>query len=116
MLAAASIEAVPEHGRCGSGLGSCAPGYCCSKWGYCGTSTIYCTVGCQSSFGRCDDSQATTTTQATSTSTPLKQRNEQCGSGFGACAPGLCCSEWGWCGYSPDHCTGGCQARFGQCS
>ncbi|KAG0130030.1 hypothetical protein HOY82DRAFT_520964 [Tuber indicum] len=29
---------------------------------------------------------------------------------------GNCCSLYGWCGSSTDHCSGGCQANFGTCS
>ncbi|KAK9761750.1 hypothetical protein K7432_013121 [Basidiobolus ranarum] len=116
LLAAASIEAAPSNGRCGSELGSCGLDLCCSKWGYCGSSAIYCGAGCQSSFGNCKGAQETATSEITPTPTPSKQLNEQCGSSFGSCASGLCCSEWGWCGYSSDHCTGGCQKQFGQCN
>ncbi|EXB95389.1 Endochitinase 1 [Morus notabilis] len=40
---------------------------------------------------------------------------EQCGqqAGGALCPGGLCCSKWGWCGDTPDHCTNGCQS---QCS
>lgn len=27
----------------------------------------------------------------------------------------LCCSQYGWCGDSPGHCGGGCQAAYGKC-
>lgn len=26
-----------------------------------------------------------------------------------------CCSKWGWCGSSPEHCGTGCQSEFGSC-
>ncbi|KAA8535943.1 hypothetical protein F0562_028421 [Nyssa sinensis] len=40
---------------------------------------------------------------------------EQCGSQAGGalCPGGLCCSQYGWCGSTPDYCTNGCQS---QCS
>ncbi|KAK0581933.1 hypothetical protein LWI29_019728 [Acer saccharum] len=40
---------------------------------------------------------------------------EQCGSNAGGavCPGGLCCSQFGWCGNTPDYCTTGCQS---QCS
>jgi len=42
-------------GECGSGLGSCPKGECCSKYGWCGTTDAYCSkkLGCQSEFGEC---------------------------------------------------------------
>lgn len=27
-----------------------------------------------------------------------------------------CCSEWGWCGDSAEHCGTGCQSAYGSCS
>ncbi|KAK9685467.1 hypothetical protein K7432_015493 [Basidiobolus ranarum] len=117
-LAATSIEGAPQYisDRCGSEYGTCAQGLCCNQLGYCGSTSDYCSTGCQENFGSCDEGSKIATTNITATSTPLKQLNEQCGSGFGSCAPGLCCSEWGWCGYSSDHCTGGCQEQFGTCN
>ncbi|XP_060667439.1 endochitinase-like [Ziziphus jujuba] len=40
---------------------------------------------------------------------------EQCGSRVGGatCPGGLCCSQYGWCGTTPEYCTNGCQS---QCS
>ncbi|KNC95896.1 uncharacterized protein SPPG_09564 [Spizellomyces punctatus DAOM BR117] len=43
------------------------------------------------------------------------ERNAPCGNGIGTCAEGLCCSEWGWCGSTIDHCSGNCQPSFGTC-
>ncbi|KAF4552560.1 Polysaccharide deacetylase-like protein 2 [Elsinoe fawcettii] len=42
----------------------------------------------------------------------------QCGANGRTClgAPsGSCCSQWGWCGSSTDHCGTGCQSGFGTC-
>ncbi|XP_015161119.1 endochitinase 3-like [Solanum tuberosum] len=39
---------------------------------------------------------------------------EQCGvqAGGALCAAGLCCSKFGWCGYTDAHCTpGNCQSQ-----
>ena len=33
---------ISEDGRCGSGIGVCSKGECCSKYGWCGTSEKYC--------------------------------------------------------------------------
>ncbi|CAI7803069.1 unnamed protein product [Closterium sp. NIES-53] len=43
---------------------------------------------------------------------PLRARAQQC-SATTLCADNLCCSEWGWCGSTPDYCGPGCQS---QCS
>ncbi|KAI6402251.1 hypothetical protein MCOR08_010125 [Pyricularia oryzae] len=29
---------------------------------------------------------------------------------------GSCCSRYGWCGSTADHCNAGCQSQFGQCT
>ncbi|OUM65170.1 carbohydrate-binding module family 18 protein, partial [Piromyces sp. E2] len=36
----------------------------------------------------------------------------------GECYPGYCCSKYGWCGQSNDHCSisNGCQSEFGDCN
>ncbi|XP_004287744.1 PREDICTED: endochitinase-like [Fragaria vesca subsp. vesca] len=38
---------------------------------------------------------------------------EQCGrqAGGATCPNGLCCSEYGWCGTTPDYCATGCQSQ-----
>ncbi|KAG5530092.1 hypothetical protein RHGRI_030453 [Rhododendron griersonianum] len=40
-------------------------------------------------------------------------QNEQCGSQAGGivCPGGLCCSKWGFCGTTLDHCGDGCQSN-----
>jgi len=44
--------------------------------------------------------------------------NDKCGKEFGKCPSGKCCSKYGWCGTSDDHCSvsKGCQSEFGQCN
>ena len=32
------------------------------------------------------------------------------------CASGLCCSQYGWCGTTTDHCGAGCNPVFGKCN
>ncbi|ORX42629.1 hypothetical protein BCR36DRAFT_217197, partial [Piromyces finnis] len=39
----------------------------------------------------------------------------RCGKNHGKCDEGYCCSEYGWCGESDDHCGIGCQSEFGEC-
>lgn len=38
---------------------------------------------------------------------------EDCGSqgGGGVCPNNECCSQWGWCGFTPAHCGTGCQSQ-----
>ncbi|CAN1226120.1 unnamed protein product [Linum perenne] len=40
---------------------------------------------------------------------------QNCGRQAGnvVCPGGLCCSQFGWCGNTPDHCTTGCQSQCG---
>ncbi|KAL6620840.1 hypothetical protein LY90DRAFT_708252 [Neocallimastix californiae] len=40
----------------------------------------------------------------------------KCGAGIAVCAEGLCCSEFGYCGNTADHCGVGCQSKFGKCN
>ncbi|XP_066370466.1 chitinase 1-like [Miscanthus floridulus] len=49
------------------------------------------------------------------TALAVSVRAEQCGSQAGGalCPNCLCCSKWGWCGSTSDHCSSGCQS---QCS
>ncbi|KAH9832355.1 A-agglutinin anchorage subunit-like, partial [Teratosphaeria destructans] len=37
------------------------------------------------------------------------------GSSAFTCAPGYCCSAWGYCGQTSDYCGTGCQSQWGQC-
>jgi Chitin recognition protein len=41
-----------------------------------------------------------------------------CGSNGGGntCPNGQCCSTWGWCGTTTDHCGSGCQPAYGACT
>ncbi|OUM61200.1 carbohydrate-binding module family 18 protein [Piromyces sp. E2] len=56
----------------------------------------------------------TTTKKSTPTSTGGS--TDRCGKEFGiSCASGLCCSKYGWCGTTGDHCGTGCQKGYGKC-
>ncbi|OUM56148.1 carbohydrate-binding module family 18 protein, partial [Piromyces sp. E2] len=35
---------------------------------------------------------------------------DRCGSKYGECDSGYCCSQYGWCGTSSEHCGKGCQS------
>ncbi|ORX80697.1 L domain-like protein [Anaeromyces robustus] len=43
--------------------------------------------------------------------------HNECGKGKGKCAEGLCCSKYGYCGSSENHCliSKGCQSGYGFC-
>jgi len=102
---------ISTNGRCGTNDGVCPSGKCCSKYGYCGKSDDHCGKGCQSEFGECK-----TTTTTTSTKKPLPtSTNDRCGKDDGVCPSGKCCSKYGYCGKSDDHCGKGCQSEFGKC-
>lgn len=79
----------------GSGFGDC-----CSKWGWCGSTAEYCGKHCQEEFGSClqgkDDSP----------SPPAGVSYDRCGPHHEGlkCADSLCCSEYGWCGKTDEHC------------
>jgi len=39
----------------------------------------------------------------------------RCGPEYGYCEAYECCSQYGWCGTTDDHCGKGCQSEFGDC-
>jgi hypothetical protein len=96
----------PLRGKnCGGGSrgdGVCSSGECCLQWGWC----------CGTSAGHCSGGQAPSATPpapAPPPPTPWPPRGT-CGGGSrgnGACTSGECCSQWGWCGTSAGHCSGG---------
>ena len=45
----------------------------------------------------------------------VKLSTDRCGSGYGKCDSGYCCSKYNWCGTSSDHCGSGCQSSYGKC-
>ncbi|OUM60810.1 carbohydrate-binding module family 18 protein [Piromyces sp. E2] len=107
-----SVSAFPDiysRDKCGPNHGNakCDPGFCCSEYGWCGKSEDHCSLkkGCQPNFGTCEPSEL-----------PLSK--DECGEGIAKCYPGYCCSKYGWCGKSDDHCSvkKGCQSEFGDCN
>ncbi|RKP24925.1 hypothetical protein SYNPS1DRAFT_16424 [Syncephalis pseudoplumigaleata] len=42
---------------------------------------------------------------------------QRCGAHNGnkSCSAGQCCSQFGWCGVTGNHCGAGCQSQFGKC-
>ena len=101
-------------GTCGSTHGGtiCDPnskvytGTCCSSYGWCGNTAAHCGTGCQSGCS----------TPAAPTNPTAPRSDGRCGSSFGGatCDPngayGGCCSSYGYCGKSTDHCGAGCQS------
>ncbi|CCF38246.1 chitin binding protein, partial [Colletotrichum higginsianum] len=69
-------------------------------------------------------SSSRTSTSAGASGTPVSpplSTNGRCGTTQGGTTcikePGAtCCSKYGWCGATADHCGAGCQAGFGTCS
>jgi len=59
-----------------------------------------------------------TTTVVEPTTTVKISTNYKCGKTDGKCRDGECCSKYGWCGKSKDHClvSKGCQSEFGKCT
>ncbi|ORX91324.1 glycoside hydrolase/deacetylase [Basidiobolus meristosporus CBS 931.73] len=49
------------------------------------------------------------------TTTTPRYLDQSCGNGIGSCAAGLCCSSYGFCGYTSDYCATGCQSQYGAC-
>jgi len=50
-----------------------------------------------------------------SSATAVTSTDGTCGQGHGNCPEGSCCSKYGYCGTTPDHCGVGCQPKFGYC-
>jgi hypothetical protein len=46
------------------------------------------------------------------------RNDKRCGNSFGGavCGSSECCSQYGWCGITVDHCGGGCLPAFGKCT
>ena len=40
---------------------------------------------------------------------------DRCGLEYGNCDAGDCCSQYGWCGQTDEHCGTGCQSDYGIC-
>ncbi|KAI6367535.1 hypothetical protein MCOR25_004899 [Pyricularia grisea] len=119
---------ISKDGTCGGAGGmTCAGsafGNCCSSSGWCGSTADYCGTGCNSAFGTCTNTPAssslpsTATTSATPSSTAKISPDGSCGGANGYTCPGTqCCGKRGWCG-SPSfaYCGMGCQPAFGTCA
>jgi len=58
LLCVITAEVKLSTDRCGSGIGKCDSGYCCSKYNWCGKTSDHCGSGCQTSYGTCDSSSS----------------------------------------------------------
>ncbi|KAL7274155.1 hypothetical protein RUND412_002955 [Rhizina undulata] len=118
------------NGQCGPANGGliCDPnstvytGTCCSQYGWCGNTPAHCGDGCLS--GCTVTGTTTTATPVTtaavesSTASGTAARSDgRCGTAYGGAtctgsAFGGCCSEYGYCGTTVDHClvANGCQS------
>lgn len=95
---------VSTNGTCGSqGGATCAGsifGKCCSQYGWCGSTAEYCASGCNAQAGTCNSEGFTPSAPLSSDGTCGIQGGATCaGSSFGTC-----CSQYGWCGDTPEHC------------
>jgi len=114
------------NGRCGAEFGGACKdaNQCCSKYNYCGVSDAHCGNGCQSEFGRCNNTKKATTTTTTKKTTTTSSKkatatvNGRCGKQFGGACKNAneCCSQYNYCGTSEAHCGKGCQSEFGKCN
>ncbi|TDZ49968.1 Lectin-B [Colletotrichum trifolii] len=112
LLAGLAAAVVSPDNSCGGSRGYTCPGsLCCSQYNWCGVTDAHCGAGCQRSFGRC-----TGTSSGSSSITP----NGVCGgTNQYTCSGGTfgnCCSQYGYCGNTDQHCLNGCQSAFGDCS
>ena len=100
------------------------PGRCCSQWGYCGVMTGHCGVCCQN--GPCENNSAGPVPPVVTTERPMEPPvttttnlpNPDCPAKTKVCGPsitcdsvdfpGMCCSQWGYCGAMVGYCGGDC--------
>ncbi|TVY56649.1 Chitotriosidase-1 [Lachnellula suecica] len=123
------LMTISTDGTCGKGK-SCfgSPfGDCCSSNGWCGSKVDYCSArkGCQDAFGVCAEDHkgfnppSSTVTGSPAPSATAPSTDGHCGNGKGCERSiwGDCCSQYGFCGSTPDYCSKekGCQKAFGLC-
>jgi hypothetical protein len=116
--------AISFEGTCGGNTGmTCLGstfGNCCSVNGWCGSTSAYCSAGCQSRFGSCSDGQSAPGAQPSSPSGSKVSLDGSCAGTTGQTCQGStfgnCCSHAGWCGKTDDYCKSGCQLGFGTCA
>ena len=122
---------VSKDGKCGPQNNNtiCPAGECCSKYGYCGTTDNHCIKYCVSEFGICKNSNGDVINQSTTTTTTVPapgptnppsgevSKDGKCGprNNNTVCPAGECCSKYGYCGTTDDHCIKYCVSEFGVC-
>ncbi|KAI9017010.1 hypothetical protein BC832DRAFT_521885, partial [Gaertneriomyces semiglobifer] len=108
---------ITKDGRCGVGFNTaCWDGFCCGSNGWCGKTDKHCGTGCQASFGICTNTPPPPPPPVTTTTTTTRPTSidARCGPAFGTvCDAGMCCSQYGYCGVSAEHCGVGCQVGWG---
>lgn len=115
VLSSAQLR-ISQTARCGAQFGLTCKGStfgnCCSHASYCGSTAAYCGEGCQPGYGDCTSVQPPKPVVKVSVDgTCGGQKGYSClGSQFGNC-----CSQYGWCGTTRDHCGTGCNTVFGTC-
>jgi chitin recognition protein len=111
---------VSPDGSCGGAQGfTCVEGTCCSQWGFCGVEAGHCGTGCQSAFGLCGLENVPVATSAAGpapTAGSVSPDGSCGGDQAFTCIEGTCCSQFGFCGTTTDHCGTGCQNAFGICN
>ncbi|OLN88290.1 Lectin-B [Colletotrichum chlorophyti] len=105
-IAAAVVS--PDNSCGGSNAYTCPGSLCCSQYNWCGVSDAHCGAGCQTRFGTCNLGSSKISPDGT------------CGGTTGYTCTGSthgnCCSRWGYCGNTDEHCLNACQSSFGDCS
>ncbi|TQN66412.1 Lectin-B [Colletotrichum shisoi] len=99
----------PDNSCGGSKAYTCPGSLCCSQYNWCGVTDAHCGAGCQSNFGRCTISSGNKITPDGSCG----------GTNAYTCTGGTfgnCCSRYGFCGNTDEHCLSGCNSQFGDCS
>ena len=97
----------PEF-KCGENndVKRCPTGQCCSNttWN-CGTDEDHCITYCDSNYGKChDNTNFEVSTDGTCGFSNIKR-----------CPEGLCCSIYGYCGNTDEHCITFCNPKYGMC-
>ena len=96
---------VSTDGKCGIiNKKNCPSGECCSIFGYCGKGDDYCIKHCDPIYWECKSSNSNVSTDG------------KCGIRNGKkCPSGECCTIYGHCGKSNDHCIKYCDPKYGEC-
>ncbi|OUM57411.1 hypothetical protein PIROE2DRAFT_17616 [Piromyces sp. E2] len=111
-----------SYDRCGLHDGKyyyCAKNLCCSQYGYCGKNSDHCNSKCQKSYSgsssNCGKSNESSSSDKSSSGGSVYDSHDRCGLHNGKyyyCAKNLCCSQYGYCGQSSDHCNSKCQKSY----